>query len=125
VSAARPAACTKAAGLAALTGPQDPVDRMVAEFHRRRDAITSSLGAIAGVRCRKPAGAFYAFPDVRALPVSAAALADRLLEEEGVAVLDGQGFGARGAGHLRFSFASSLDSLEEAAERFARLVARL
>jgi aspartate/methionine/tyrosine aminotransferase len=113
------------AGLAALTGPQDPVREMIAEFRRRRDAFIARLRGIPGVRCSSPAGAFYAFPDVRGLPVPAAALADRLLEEEGVAVLDGAGFGERGAGHLRFSFANSLASLEEAAGRFGRLVARL
>src|SRR3984893_7976292 len=113
------------AGLAALTGPQDPVREMTAEFRRRRDAFIPRLRRIPGVRCSSPAGAFYAFPDVRGLPVPAAALADRLLEEEGVAVLDGAGFGERGAGHLRFSFANSLANLEEAAGRFGRLVARL
>jgi aspartate/methionine/tyrosine aminotransferase len=119
------AAFVQAAGLAALTGPQDGVQQMVAEFHRRRDAITGALSRVAGVRCRKPAGAFYAFPDIRELPVAAPLLADRLLEEEGVAVLDGSGFGPGGAGHLRFSFASSRSNLEEAAERFARLASRL
>jgi aspartate/methionine/tyrosine aminotransferase len=98
---------------------------MIAEFRRRRDAFIARLRGIPGVRCSSPAGAFYAFPDVRGLPVPAAALADRLLEEEGVAVLDGAGFGERGAGHLRFSFANSLANLEEAAGRFGRLVARL
>jgi aspartate/methionine/tyrosine aminotransferase len=113
------------AGLAALTGPQDPVREMTAEFRRRRDAIVARLRGIPRVRCSSPAGAFYAFPDVRGLPISAAALADRLLEEEGVAILDGAGFGQSGAGHLRFSFASSLANLEEAADRFGRLAARL
>jgi aspartate/methionine/tyrosine aminotransferase len=117
------AAFVQHAGLAALRGPQDAVTAMVAEFRKRRDAIVGALQRT--VRCHSPGGAFYAFPDVRALPISAAALADRLLEEEGVAVLDGAGFGAGGAGHLRFSFAASLASLEEAAERFSRLVSRL
>jgi aspartate/methionine/tyrosine aminotransferase len=119
------AAFVQRAGLAALRGPQNAVAEMVAEFRRRRDAIVSALERIAGVRCKSPDGAFYAFPDVRALPIPAGALADRLLEEEGVAVLDGAGFGARGAGHLRFSFAASLEDLQEAADRFARLVSRL
>jgi aspartate/methionine/tyrosine aminotransferase len=98
---------------------------MVAQFHKRRDVIVSLLSKIPGVRCPAPAGAFYAFPDVRALPVSATALADRLLEEEGVALVDGAGFGEGGSGHLRLSFASSLESLEEAAARLARLVSHL
>jgi aspartate aminotransferase len=121
--------CTAAfvqwAGLAALTGPQDAVTEMTAEFRRRRDAFVGRLRRIPGVRCTSPAGAFYAFPDVRGLPVPAAALADRLLEEEGVACLDGSGFGRGGDGHLRFSFANSLPNLEEAADRFSRLAARL
>ncbi len=119
------AAFVQEAGLAALRGPQDVVDAMVAQFRTRRDAIVPRLRRIPGVRCHDPAGAFYAFPDVRDLPLPAAALADRLLEEEAVALLDGAGFGAGGAGHLRLSFASSLESLEEAAARFAGLVARL
>jgi len=119
------AAFVQDAGLAALRGPQDVVDQMVAQFRKRRDAIVGRLAGIPGVRCHAPDGAFYAYPDVRALPLSAAALADRLLEEEGVALLDGAGFGEGGAGHLRISFAASEESLEDAAERFARLVARL
>src|SRR6266478_8674508 len=113
------------AGLAALRGPQEVVSAMVEQFRKRRDAIVGRLGRIPGVRCHLPDGAFYAFPDVRGLPLPSAALADRLLEEEAVALLDGVGFGPGGTGHLRLSFASSLESLEEAADRFGRLVARL
>ena len=116
------AAFVQLAGLAALRGPQDAALAMVAEFRKRRDRIVERLAAIPGVRCQIPEGAFYAFPDVRALP---AGLADRLLEEEGVAVLDGSGFGDNGRGHLRFSFASSLETLEEAAAALRRLVGRL
>jgi len=113
------------AGLAALRGPQEVVSAMVEQFRKRRDAIVGRLGRIPGVRCHLPDGAFYAFPDVRGLPLPSAALADRLLGEEAVALLDGAGFGPGGTGHLRLSFASSLESLEEAADRFGRLVARL
>jgi aspartate/methionine/tyrosine aminotransferase len=119
------AAFVQEAGLAALRGPQDVVDQMVAQFHKRRDAIVSLLAQIRGVRCHAPAGAFYAFPDVRGLPIPSAEVADRLLEEEAVALVDGVGFGEGGSGHLRLSFASSLESLEEAASRFANFVARL
>ena len=116
------AAFVQLAGLAALRGPQQTVTAKVAEFRRRRDLIVGRLAAIPGVRCKLPEGAFYAFPDVRSLP---AGLADRLLEEEGVAVLDGAGFGQNGGGHLRFSFASSMETLEEAAAALGRLVSRL
>ena len=119
------AAFVQQAGIAALRGPQDVVDRMVAQFHKRRDVIVSRLSKIPGVRCHAPSGAFYAFPDVRALPIPAAEVADRLLEEEAVALVDGAGFGEGGSGHLRLSFAASLENLEDAAERFRRLVARL
>ena len=113
------------AGLAAIRGPQDVVAKMTAEFKVRRDALTRWLSAIPGVTCHVPDGAFYVFPDVRKLPLPAADLADKLLNEEGVALLDGAGFGANGRGHLRMSFAASLPSLEEAASRFARLASRL
>jgi len=83
------------------------------------------LQAIPGVRCHLPDGAFYAFPDVRGVPIPAGELAERLLQEEGVALLDGRGFGEGGSGHLRLSFAASLENLSEAAARMGRLVARL
>ncbi len=121
--------CTPAfvqrAGIAALRGPQDAVASMVAEFRRRRDAVVARLASIPGVRCRLPDGAFYAFPDVSALPIDSAGVAERLLEEEGVAILDGKGFGALGDGHLRFSFASSMETLEQAADGLRRLTGRL
>jgi aspartate aminotransferase len=113
------------AGIAALRGPQEVVAAMTAEFRRRRDAIVGLLQAIPGVRCHLPDGAFYAFPDVRGVPIPAGELAERLLQEEGVALLDGRGFGEGGSGHLRLSFAASLENLSEAAARMGRLVARL
>ena len=113
------------AGLAALRGPQECVREMAAEFRRRRDVIVPRLQRIEGLRCHLPAGAFYAFPDLRGLRVSSAAFADRLLAEEGVALLDGAGFGDNGAGHVRLSFAASMENLEGAAHRIERLVSRL
>ncbi len=111
------AAFVQLAGLAALRGPQDAVDRMVAEFRRRRDLVVSSLRDIPGVRCAMPRGAFYAFPDVRGLPVSANELASRLLEEHGVATLSGTAFGPVGDGHLRISYVSAPEVLTEAVQR--------
>ena len=113
------------AGVAALEGPQDAVDTMVAEFRRRRDYLVPALNAIPGIRCVEPAGAFYAFPNVSELPIGADELADRLLDETGVALLSGSSFGRHGDGHLRISYASSLDSLERAVERIRALVATL
>jgi aspartate aminotransferase len=110
-------AFVQAAGVAALTGPQDSVSAMVAEFHRRRDLIVAGLNALPGVSCRAPRGAFYAFPDVTGVPIAPQQLAHRLLEEAGVALLAGGGFGANGDGHLRISFATSRAQLELALDR--------
>ena len=111
------ASFTQIAGIEALTGPQDSVDAMVAEFRRRRDAFIGALNAIDGLSCLLPHGAFYAFCNVKELGVSSARLERYWLEEAGVAALSGTGFGAGGEGYVRFSFANSLDSLIAAAER--------
>ena len=108
---------TQRAPLAALHGPQDAVDEMVAAFRVRRDALVAGLNAIRGIRCRVPAGAFYAFPNISALGISSAAFADRLLAEWGVAVLPGTAFGSAGEGYLRLSYATSMVRIEDALAR--------
>ena len=113
------ASFTQVAGAEALRGPQDAVDRMVAEFRKRRDVIVSGLNAIEGVRCVEPQGAFYAFPDIRGTGLTSKQLETRLLEEAGVACLSGTAFGAHGDGFLRFSYATSVDNIREALKRFA------
>jgi aspartate aminotransferase len=113
------------AGVAALTGSQDGVAAMLAEFRARRELVVSGLAALAGVTCRAPRGAFYAFPNVSALPLGADALADRLLEEAGVALLSGTAFGAAGEGHLRLSYATSRDRLAEGLARMRAFLATL
>jgi aspartate/methionine/tyrosine aminotransferase len=110
------------AGVAALTGPQDAVTAMVAEFAERRDLVVDGLNALPGVSCLSPSGAFYVFPNVEDVPMSAETLADRLLEEAGVAVLAGTAFGANGAGHLRLSYANSQANLARALERMAEFL---
>jgi aspartate/methionine/tyrosine aminotransferase len=111
------ASFTQRAGLAALQGPQDCVTAMVAEFRRRRDVIWKGLNEIPGFRCALPAGAFYAFPNVTGTGMSSKELADLLLNEAGVACLDGAAFGQFGDGYLRFSYANSLANIEEALDR--------
>jgi aspartate aminotransferase len=118
------ASFTQRAGLAALSGPQDPVDTMVAEFRRRRDVMVKSFNEIPGFRCSLPAGAFYAFPNVTGTGIPSRELADLLLNEAGVACLNGEAFGAHGEGYLRFSYASSLSNIKEAIERIRTLSAR-
>ncbi len=111
------ASFTQRAGIAALDGPQDDVTAMVAEFRRRRDAIVKGFNEIPGFRCRVPAGAFYAFPNVSGTGVPSKELADLLLYEAGVACLDGNCFGSYGDGYLRFSYANSLENIQEALNR--------
>jgi aspartate aminotransferase len=115
------ASFSQRAGIAAIEGPQDCVTAMVAEFRTRRDAIVEGLNTIPGFRCAVPDGAFYAFPNVSGTMMDTKALADLLLNEAGVACLDGTAFGKHGASHLRFSYANSLDNILEAIERIRQL----
>jgi aspartate aminotransferase len=119
--------CTSAfsqhAAVAALEGPWAPVERMVAAFRERRAVVVAGLNAIDGIACQEPAGAFYAFPRVADLGLPAAALADRLLAEGGVALLPGTAFGGHGEGYLRLSYANSVDNLRRALARIERIAA--
>ncbi len=99
---------TQFAGLEAILGQQEAVNEMVAEFQRRREVMVSGLNSLPGFRCRQPQGAFYAFPNIREIGQSSAELADRLLEEAGVALLPGSAFGAYGEGYLRLSYATGV-----------------
>jgi aspartate/methionine/tyrosine aminotransferase len=113
------------AGVEALTGPQDAVAAMVAEFAARRELVVAGLNALPGVSCLSPRGAFYVFPNVAGVPIGAEELADRLLEEAGVAVLAGTAFGAEGADHLRLSYANSQANLALALERMGAFLGAL
>jgi aspartate aminotransferase len=116
---------TQFAGLEAVLGPQDEVEAVVAEFRRRRDLVVQGLNAIPGVHCPMPQGAFYVFPNVQALGLSSAKLADYLLDQAGVAVLPGTAFGRNGEGYLRLSYANSLENIQRALKRMARALAAL
>ncbi|UZF90445.1 pyridoxal phosphate-dependent aminotransferase [Bosea sp. NBC_00550] len=105
------------AGLAALTGPQDAVHAMVAEFDRRRKAVVAGLNGLPNVSCITPKGAFYAFPNVSQTGWKAKKLASALLEEAGVATIGGPDFGVHGEGYIRLSYANSLENIEKALER--------
>jgi aspartate/methionine/tyrosine aminotransferase len=95
------------------------VDAMVAEFRHRRDILVDGLNRIPGISCRRPAGAFYVFPDITATGWDERELQKALLDEVGVAVLAGSTFGRHGAGHIRLSYANSVDNLERALDRIA------
>lgn len=108
---------TQMAGITALTGDQSQVDRVVAEYRQRRDRMVAGLNAIAGIHCQVPQGSFYAFPNVKVLGLPAQVLAQRLLDEAGVAVLAGTDFGANGEGYLRLCYATSPENIDLALER--------
>jgi aspartate/methionine/tyrosine aminotransferase len=115
-------AATQWAGVEALTGPQDSVTAMVAEFKARRDLVVDGLNAIPGIKCLRPSGAFYVFPDISATGLTGAELADRLLNEGGVSALSGTAFGQVGKYHLRFSYANSRENIAEAIRRTRAVV---
>ncbi|HEY62972.1 MAG TPA: pyridoxal phosphate-dependent aminotransferase [Caldilineae bacterium] len=119
------AAFTQWAGIAALTGPQEPVERMVAEFRRRRDIIVEGLNQLPGVRCLEPQGAFYVFPSIEDTGLNSWELAEKLLVEGGVATLPGDSFGAHGEGFLRLSYATSVESIQEGLNRMGEVLSRL
>ncbi len=119
------ASFTQIAGIEALTGPQDEVRAMVAEFERRRDFIVSGLNKIDGFSCLQPEGAFYVFPNITALGRTSKELEIYFLEECGVAMLTGTSFGALGEGYIRLSYANSVENITEALHRIKDGVARL
>lgn len=108
------AAFTQMAAIEALSGPESEhaVHRMVKVFERRRDLVVDGLNAIPGVRCAKPQGSFYAFPNIQGTGFDERELADRLLTEAGVAVLPGTAFGAAGKGYIRLAYTQSEDELK-------------
>jgi aspartate/methionine/tyrosine aminotransferase len=119
------ASFTQLAGIAALQGDQTPVIEMVAEFKRRRDVLVAGLNRLPGVSCRSPRGAFYVFPNIKALKRPSVEVAETLLRESGVAVLGGSAFGEYGEGYLRLSYASAEANLKKALERMEPVLARL
>jgi len=112
------AAFTQMAAIEALSSRSDAsVQAMVAEFKRRRDIVVDRLNALPGVHCHKPLGAFYVFPNITETGQDERQLADRMLNEGGVAVLAGSTFGGAGKGYLRLSYANSVDQIEEGVKR--------
>jgi aspartate aminotransferase len=124
-SASCTASFVQLAGIAALEGDQTPVTRMVDAFRRRRDLVVDGLNTLPGVSCIRPRGAFYAFPNVTRLGRPSGEIAERLLNEAGVALLPGTAFGAHGEGYLRLSYANSEANLRAALERMRPVLASL
>jgi len=115
-------AATQYAGLAALTGPQDEVAKMVAEFDKRRKVVVDGLNRLPGMSCATPKGAFYAFPNIKRTGWKAKALASALLEESGVALIGGPDFGVLGEGYVRVSYANATDNILHALGRIGEFL---
>lgn len=115
-------AVTQQACIEALNGPQDEVDKMVAEFKRRREVIVKGLNSIPGFSCLTPNGAFYAFPNIKKTGFKSKELADKLLYEAGVATLAGTSFGKFGEGYLRVSYANSIENINLAIEKIKEVL---
>ncbi len=101
-------------GLAALTGPQDETEKMVAAFDERRKFIVDGLNDIPGFSCLAPGGAFYAFANITGTGMSAKMMEEKLLNEAGVATVAGTSFGGFGEGYIRFSYATGKEQIDEA-----------
>ena len=110
----------QAGAVAALTGPQDCVTAMVAEFKRRRDMLISAINGIPRLSCLNPGGAFYAWVNIGRMGISSEDFSMRLLESAYVSSVPGTVFGESGQGYVRFSYANSYERLEEAVRRLAR-----
>ncbi len=111
------------AGLAALTGPQDEVWKMIAEFDKRRGVVVAGLNKLPGVSCVVPKGAFYAFPNIKGTGWKAKELANTLLNETGVVTIGGPDFGILGEGYLRLSYANSTENILRALDRMGEFLA--
>jgi aminotransferase len=112
------------AAIEALARPAADVGEMVDEYRRRRNFIASALEEM-GLSCHRPLGAFYAFPSIAKFEMSSKDFAIKLLQEERVAVVPGNAFGACGEGFVRCAYATSLDNIKEAMRRLERFVKRL
>ena len=111
------AAFTQWAGVEALTGDQSFIPEMMARFKEKRDRIIKGLNSIPGFTCLAPKGAFYAFPNITETRMTSKECADHLLYKAGVAVLPGTAFGPYGEGYLRFSYATTLENIDDAVKK--------
>jgi len=111
------AAFTQWAGVEALTGDQSFIPEMMARFKEKRDRIVKGLNSIPGFTCLAPKGAFYAFPNITETKMTSQECADHLLYKAGVAVLPGTAFGPYGEGYLRFSYATTLENIDDAVKK--------
>ena len=112
------------AGIAALQGPRDEIDKMMKAFDERRKFVVAELNKLPGISCIMPLGAFYAFPNIKGTGIKSKAMEVALLDEAGVASIAGTSFGAHGEGYLRISYANSIENIGEAMKRIGGFLAK-
>ncbi|MEK1889511.1 MAG: pyridoxal phosphate-dependent aminotransferase [Phyllobacterium sp.] len=112
------------AGIAAIDGPQDDVEKMCRAFDNRRRIVVDGLNSLPGISCATPKGAFYAFPNIKETGWPAKQLASALLDEAGVALIGGPDFGILGEGYVRLSYANSEENILRAIERIEKFLAK-
>jgi len=116
---------TQKAAVAALEGPRDEVEAMVAEFGIRRRLIAAGLRSIPGVNCPEPEGAFYAFPSIKETGLTSIEFETKAMNEAGVALLSGSAFGEYGEGYVRLSYANSQENIQKAISQLDKMVRSL
>jgi len=109
----------------ALKGSQEPCHAMVREFQKRRDYMYEAINKIPGFQCPKPDGAFYLFPSIKETGMDGFRTAEMLLEKAGVAMVAGECFGKKGAGHIRISYSNSLENLRKAVEKIQSVMIKI
>lgn len=110
------------AGIEALTGSQEPINRMVDEFRKRRDVIVEELNKLPGIKCLKPKGAFYVFPNIKGTGLTSQEFADLMLKEAGVALCPGHYFGASGEGYVRLCYANSVSNIKDSIQKMEEVL---
>jgi aspartate/methionine/tyrosine aminotransferase len=116
------ASFTQMAGVAALEGPMDEVEAMVAEFGVRSKLISQGLRSIPGVTCPEPEGAFYVFPSIKGTGLTSAEFEEKAMNDAGVALLSGSAFGEYGEGYVRLSYANSQENIKQAIDKLDKMV---
>ena len=116
-----PSSISQYAGIEALTGPQEEVEKNIKEFEKRRNFIFEKLNKLKNIKCFKPGGAFYAFPNISKSNLTGERFAEIALNEFGVALVPGTSFGDSAKNYVRISYANSLENIENAIKRIAEI----
>ena len=116
-----PSSISQYAGLEALIGPQDEVNKIIVEFEKRKTVIHSELNKLEKISCFKPGGAFYAFPNISKTNMTGNRFADIALNDHGIAVVPGSSFGDNSRDFIRLSYANSIEKIKKAIYNLSKI----